>query len=89
MRSIRVTSVVLLGLALVFSVVAQERDELLATTKVKEDAKIPVFVEFTGEEVAGGGALAGTDDQAVFTTRCDRRPTSSRPDYCHLSVWIG
>ena len=36
------------------------------------------------ESAAGDGASAGTDDQAAFTTRCNRRLTSQLLQAWHL-----
>ena len=66
MRSIRLTLMVLLGFALVFSIAAQERDELLAMTKVKEDAKIPAFVDLTAEEVVEQITMSSGRNYAWF-----------------------
>ena len=52
MRSIRCFVVVMIGLVLVSFAAAQDRDELLATPKAKEDAKLPSFSDLTAEQVA-------------------------------------
>ncbi len=51
MRSIRVAAYFLFGAVLVAPVAAQERGELMAATKVDEDARRPNFVELAAEEV--------------------------------------
>ena len=52
MRAFRCFAVVVIGLALVSFAASQDRDELLATPKAKEDAKVPSFADLTAEQVA-------------------------------------
>jgi hypothetical protein len=66
MRSIRCAVAVVAALALASLVVAQERDELLANPKVKDDAKLPTFADFTPEQVAGQITMAAGRNYAWF-----------------------
>jgi len=68
MRTMRffVVAVVVALLAVVSLAGAQERDELMATPKIDEDAKQPVFVELAAEEVAEQITMASGRNYAWF-----------------------
>lgn len=62
-RSVAIFVVVM---SLVPFAVAQERDELLATPKLEENAKQPVFAELTAEQVASGITVVSGRNYAWF-----------------------
>jgi len=66
MRAFRCFAVVVIGLALVSFAASQDRDELLATPKAKEDAKVPSFADLTAEQVAEQITMVSARNYAWF-----------------------
>lgn len=62
-RSVALFAVVM---SLVSFALAQEREELLATPKLEENAKQPVFAELTAEQVASGITMVSGRNYAWF-----------------------
>jgi Ankyrin repeats (3 copies) len=66
MRTMRLFVLASAFLSVVSLSPAQERDELMATPKIDEDARQPVFVEFTAEEVAEQITMSSGRNYAWF-----------------------
>lgn len=66
MRSSRCVVAVVVALVLASLVMAQERGELVANPKVKDDAKLPSFEEFTPEQLAAQISMTAGRNYAWF-----------------------
>ncbi len=62
----RLIAVVAIGLALVSFGAAEDREELLGTPKLAEDAKVPAFAELTAEQVVAQITMVSGRNYAYF-----------------------